>query len=170
MKCGKQEKTANSPLRRPNSLHHQQHFINKQRRAEHESSAQTQIDARTVVLLRSERLQDISKTFKTHHSQETNHPHAQPSCVLGCVAATPSWEIVTTFLQFQGFFFFKTLMLLRLSLETRIKQLSASPRVIAAAASLWPALFSSSARRIWRCSHQMDEESLQGGWDLCGFP
>lgn len=107
MKCGEQEKTANSPLRGPNSLRHQQHFINKRRLAEQEeSSPQTQIDARTVVLLllRSETLQDIQKKKKNplHTTAKTQTTH---TCSLparwGCIAATPSWEIVTIFLQFQ---------------------------------------------------------------------
>lgn len=81
MKCGEQEKTANSPLRRPNSLHHQQHFINNRRLAEQkESSSQTQIDARTIVLLlRSERLQDQKKPLHTTAKKQTTHTHGLPA-------------------------------------------------------------------------------------------
>lgn len=143
MKCGEQEKTANSPLRTPNSLRHQQHFINKRWLAEQkESSPQTQIDARTIVLLLLRSVQkhcrisppppQKKKEPSTHHSQDTNHPHVQPSCMLGCIAATPSWEIVTIFLQFQVSFK-ETFLLLGLYLETHIKQASPYPRVFAVA-------------------------------------
>lgn len=81
MKCGEQEKTANSPLHRPNSLHHQQHFINNRRLAEQkEGSSQTQIDARTIVLLlRSERLQDQKKPLHTAAKKQTTQTHGLPA-------------------------------------------------------------------------------------------
>lgn len=44
MKCREQEKTANAPLRRPNSLHHQQHFIKQQWLAEEEGGLATNTD------------------------------------------------------------------------------------------------------------------------------
>lgn len=109
MKCGERERTATSPLRRLNSLHHQQHFINNRRLAEQkESSPQTQIDARTIVLLlllRSERLQQIQKK-PSHTTAKTQTTHTRPSCALGRIAATPSRESVTTFLRFQVVVFF----------------------------------------------------------------
>lgn len=167
MKCREQEKTANAPLRRPNGLRHQQHFIKQRRRLARGGGANT--DRCTPLCCCCAR-KDCRMFIKTsaHDGRETNHPRARPSCVSGYIAATPSWEIVTTFPTFQGLFFVfsKSLILLMFSLETHIKHPSSSQ-----SSNLCPALFPSPARRIRRCSHlQMDEESLQGGRNLRGFP
>lgn len=170
MRCGEQEKTANSPLRRLNSLHHQQHFINNRRLAEQkESSPQTQMDARTIVLLlHSERLQDIQENLYT--PQPRNKPPTRTAFLR--VGLHRSHYILWNCYHVSTitvFFLGDLNAAYRLSLETHIKHASSSPRVIAAA-SPWPALLPRSARRIWRCPHlQMDEESLQGGQDLWGF-
>lgn len=126
MKCREQEKTANAPLRGPNSLRRQPHFINNRRLAEEkEGSPQTQIDARTVCAAA------YSKNTRARRPRsETTHTRGLPVC-LACIAATPSWEIVTMFLTYR-LFFEESLMLLMLSLEPRIKHPSSSQRMIAA--------------------------------------
>lgn len=128
MKCSEQEKTATSPLRRPNSLHHQQHFINNRRLVEQGSSPQTQTDARTIVLLlllHPERLKDIQKKKPLYPTakKQTTHTHGSLR-----VALLYSHSILGNCYHVSTIsgFFSETLMLLRLSVETHIKRVGIS--------------------------------------------